>query len=83
MVSYLSSSAHFFLMFPTVVLAIPKCRATEKEDLSLFNNRITSLFCAMARGFQLEEGGSSVDTVELYRLMYTLYIIQLMYRLKG
>ena len=44
-VSYLSNSAHFFLMFPTAVSPIPKCRATKKEDLPLFNIRINnSLF---------------------------------------
>ena len=60
-VSFLPSSAHFFLMFRTVVSPIPKCRATEKEDLPLFNILITSLFCLMARRFRLEEGDSLVD----------------------
>ena len=69
MISYLSSSAHFCLIFRTVVSPILKCKATEEEDLPLFNIWITSLSCPMDKRFRLEEGDSSVDIVELDRLM--------------
>ena len=78
MISYLSSSAHFFSIFRTVVSPIPNCKATEEEDLPLFNIWITSLFCPMNKRFRLEEGDSPVDIMELNRfMMYSC----MMYRL--
>ena len=69
MISYLSSSAHFFLMFRTVVSSKVLCRATEKEDLLLFTIWITSLSCPIVIRFRLEEGDSPVDLVVLDRFM--------------
>ena len=76
MISYLSSSANFFLMFRTVVSLL----ASEEEDLPLFVIWITSLFCPMVRRFRLEKGYSPVDIdLELDRLIN--YDVQLMYGL--